>query len=320
MHAEEYILAKDTEFNINKIEIPVFKKEELELIEGYVEFTRHFQEINQLFHIFKVNLEIMLANYSLKVNDVITRKKDFLFEENDGIVINALVINYISSAITFVESIETFIKYLLGEDNLEEFKEKTLSKIYDEKFSYRLLKHLRNYSQHGHLPVSIDINNRCYFELEHILNTPHFTHNKKLKDEMESIKKAVLEEFDDNARIMFTRTLAEYEILILEVYKDFIEFIFDKLSFYKKEIDLLIIENPKIIYNSKDELNGFVIYKIEDNNVHCFDPKDNPQEMIKQIKQEVLEGLNIKKEQFKKIFSLKVSKEIPYSIKAQDNH
>lgn len=120
-------------------------------------------------------------HYELMSNDTIIKKDNLNIEENDGIIINALVINYISSARPFVESIETFVKEMFKIEEYENFKKLYLNKLYDEKFTYRFLYSLRNYSQHGHLPVYIDYNNKCSFNLEEILNTPHFDHNAKLK-------------------------------------------------------------------------------------------------------------------------------------------
>ena len=43
-----------------------------------------------------------------------------------------------------------------------------VSKIYDTVFSYKLLTRLRDYSQHGHLPVSSE-GNSYYFDFVDIL-------------------------------------------------------------------------------------------------------------------------------------------------------
>lgn len=51
----------------------------------------------------------ILLNYELNCNDTINRKIDLSYDEEDIIIINALVINYISSAKTLIESIETFM-------------------------------------------------------------------------------------------------------------------------------------------------------------------------------------------------------------------
>lgn len=46
MKTEEYLLKEYIDFDITKIKLPQIDKKELELIEEYVEFTRHLQEID----------------------------------------------------------------------------------------------------------------------------------------------------------------------------------------------------------------------------------------------------------------------------------
>lgn len=312
MKTEEYLLKEDIDFDITKIKLPQIDKKELELIEEYVEFTRHIQEIDQLFHIFKVNLQHLLFHYELMTNDTVIKKDNFDIEENDGIIINALVINYISSARTFVESVETFVKETFEVKEAENFKKIYLSKLYDEKFTYRFLYSLRNYSQHGHLPVYIDYNNKCSFNLDEILNTPHFDHNSKLKEEMEEIREQIIKDFKDNPRIMFTRTIAEFQIEILEIYESFINYILDKLIFYYDEINNYIKINPNIRYKSKNIFNGYIMYEIREKSIHCFNPDDNPVEMTKNIHKKLINELKMLRTEFDDIFKMKVTKKTQY--------
>lgn len=304
MNTEEYILIKNTNINIEKIDIPELDGEELDIIEEYIEFTRHIQEIDQLFHVYKVNLEEMFQKYEFINDDTFYRKINFLSEKSDSIIINALVINFISSAKTFTESIENFIKQKLGEESYNEFKCKCLSKIYDKKFSYRLLIRLRDFSQHGHLPVYISEDNKCSFDLDQILYTPHFNHNKKLENEMQRIKQKILEEYGDNPRIMFTRSIAEFEISILEIYKYFIEKIASQLKELRKNFNNLLTKRPELVYKSEDDLNGFVVYSLVDGNLNCVHPDQEPRKMLDKIKQEVnIELENVKKE-YRTVFEI----------------
>ena len=146
MWTEEYINAKDT--SIKKVKITKLKEEELNLITKSVEYIRHFQEINQLFEIFATNTAILFHFYSLNSNNTIKRNNFLNDKYNDDITINTLIINYISSAKTFVESLEVFLNNNSNENNIKQFKE-SLCKIYDENFSYRLLIRLRDFAQHG---------------------------------------------------------------------------------------------------------------------------------------------------------------------------
>lgn len=301
MNTEEYILLNNTNIDIEKIEIPDFSDNELTLIESFLEYTRHIQEINQLFRIFRINLQDLLLHYVLNTDDTIIRKIDLCNNEEDIIIINALVINYISSAKTFTESIENFLFKKLGESELNNFKTNCLSKIYDEKFSYRLLIRLRDYAQHGHLPVHMSWDKKCSFDLEQILYPPHFNHNKKIQEEMINLKQKIYNKFQDNPRIMFTMSIAEFQLCILEIYICFINTIKENLVDLVNRLDKLIKERPNIIYRSDDALNGFILYSIKNESVHCFDPKQKPIEMIDNIKTDVENELKEAQTEFEKL-------------------
>lgn len=309
MNTEYFFLIKDTNINPENIKIPELDDKEFNIIQEYIEFTRHIQEIDQLFHIFKVNLDNLLINYELINDDTFFRKTNVFKENDDRIILNAFVINYISSAKTLIESIDNFFYEKLGEEKYNTYKIDCINKIYDEKFSYRLLIRLRDFSQHGHLPVYISIDNKCSFDLEQILNTPHFKHNKKIEEEMKSIVSKIKKDFGDNPRIMFTRSIAEFEICILEIYNYFIVESIDKLTDLRKKFDDLIYRRSDIIYKSKDSLNGFILYTIIDENVHCVDPKQNPMKMMEKIRDEVKKELDNVKREFEEIFRMKIIKE-----------
>ena len=308
MSTEEYFLIKNINVNMEKIKIPKYSKDEIDIIEKFIEFTRHLQEIDKLFHVFQMNLQDILLHYELYYDDRIIRKIDIENEEKDIIIINALVINYISSAKTFTESIEIFLTQNLGKEELNKFKNNCLSKIYDKKFSYRLLIRLRDYAQHGHLPVHMSADKRCSFDLQQIINTPHFQTNKKLKNELIELSKEICNKFGDNPRIAFTRSLAEFQLNVLEIYSYFIKFIKEALNNLKIELDNLIKKRPDIINISTDALNGFIFYKIENEAIHCFNPKDKPIEMINNIKKQLENLLKKEKEEYQKLIGEKIDK------------
>ena len=56
----------------------------------------------------------MFQKYEFINDDSFRRKNNFLSEESESIIINALVINFISAAKTFTESIENFTKAWRG--------------------------------------------------------------------------------------------------------------------------------------------------------------------------------------------------------------
>lgn len=288
MNTETYILKENLNADITNIQLPELTGEEKSCIEYFIELTRHIQEIEQLFCIFRFNLNSMQNYYIMNNDDTINRRFTFEFEVDDDIGINALVINYLSSAKTLTESIEMFIKENIGEisEKYQNFKTNCLSKIYDENFYYRFLIHLRDFSQHGHLPVSRDFNSNKYcFDLDTILQTPHFTHNKKLRNEMEKYRIEINAKYIDNPRIMFTKSIAEFNVCIIKIYVEFLNEIESILSNSINEIKVLLATRPDIIYKSKDCLNGWVFYNVsEDGNCDCFNPKDDSMKMFMNFK------------------------------------
>ena len=305
MWTEEYINAKDT--SIKKVKITKLKEEELNLITKYVEYTRHFQEINQLFEIFITNTAILFHFYLLNSNDTIKRNNFLNDKYNDNITINALIINYISSAKTFVESIEVFLNNNSNENNIKQFKE-SLCKIYDENFSYRLLIRLRDFAQHGHLPVNSSPYNKQYaFDLRIITNTKNFKHNSNIKQELINISEKIQKEYNGDPKIAFTYSIIEFDKCIYEIYLHFINTIIKEFQILEENFRNMISNNPKIIYKSFNKLNGLILYRVkEDTFLHALNPKEMPLQLIYSIKLDLEKKVKLKtnmiKDEFQRFF------------------
>ena len=150
MDTERYF--KATEENLNNIANYLEgTKEELKAIIDYVEITRHIQEIHQWYEIFMYSLDQL--------------KKATWY--NNTIGINTYLISLIGAGKTIADSMSLCIEKNCGKE-----ERLFISNEYDDNFSYKFLIRLRNYSQHGHIPVSI-IENRPKFDLMQIYNTPH---------------------------------------------------------------------------------------------------------------------------------------------------
>ena len=284
MKIEEHIY--DVNNLISNIEFPFISQENKKIIQELVEITHDFQEINQLYELFKINFEQMLFMYTLKPNDEIINNFNKPNNKKDLLTINALLINYISSAKTFIESIEKNLKCKSNEEK-NEFKTKVISKIYDQNFSYRLLLRLRDYSQHGYLPVYMSEDNRCSFDIDQIINVQHFNFNKKILEELNNIRNEIIKKYKNNPRILFTRTIAEFHICIIIIYKKYIEEIKEK---YKKtivEFNKMIDKNPHIIYKSNNALNGYIFYNTNNGRFDCINSNDKSMEMFKTIEREI---------------------------------
>lgn len=300
METEIKILEKDLAFDIRELDIPEITDEEMNLLLFYIEVTRFIQEIEKLYQIYKCNLNILLDNYILYSDDTIEGK--FEFKENDYIRINTLVINLIGSGKTLVESIENFIDFINdcidGQNN--EFKKECLSKLYDENFSYRLLLFLRNYSQHGHLAVNSDFDNKYCFDLDKILSAPHFKIKKSLEKEITEIAERIYEEFNRYPRIMFTKVLAEYNLCVHQIYYEFLDSIEQCFYNIKESVNELLDHKSELICREENELNGFVVFRDEWDEIHCFNANEKSDEMLNKFKDTALRNFENEKAELEK--------------------
>ena len=271
MNTEEYINFKKLNFDFDSLQIANISQNELSLIEEYIEFTRDVIEISQLFRIYRINYNNIFFHYDLLSNDVIIRNSELYCKEDDIILINTLIINYISSAKTFVDSANTFLEKKINHE-----KSSLSSDIYDNHFSYRFLYEMRNYSQHGHLLVNISSEKQCCFNIDHIIHSPHYNFKGKIVNELGNLKEIISDIItDDVPSIAFTSTLADFHICILQIYICFIDSIEDKLKALVDKISKMIKEHPDIVHNSEDLFNGYILYDVKEEYVHCFDPKEN---------------------------------------------
>lgn len=295
VNLEDYILTKDLDIDMDSLTITTLSNCEKDIIKSYVNITRDFLNIYRLFQTFKFNLQNMLAYYDLKKNDTIVKNPFIDTNEDDYIVINALVNNYASAGKTLTESLELFIKeYFKDDEDIKQlFLVDTASKIYDENFHYRLLLRLRDVSQHGHLLLNKSDKDKYCFDLEAILNTPHFSLNGQIKQQMQEISREIVERFDSNPRIAFVKTIAEFDYGIKKLYNEFINIVYDEIVRRTTEVKRLTKKNPKLVHKSDDGYNGFVFYEIDINNrLHCFNSKENFIREICRIKHKVKKDLN----------------------------
>ena len=303
MNTESTIFLKDTDINIEDINLVQLKEKERECLSSYIEITRHIQEINQLFHIYKCNLDNLLFFYKLNNNDILQRNKYIKMVESDSMMINTFVINLISAGKTFVDSIDTFLKLNTNQYTL--LKKDIINNIYDSCFYYRFLYHMRNFSQHGHLPVQVDANMKCCFDLEQILTIPNFNMNSKMEEEINKLKEEIFEKYGDYPRIVFSLSIVEYIFCIISIYMKFLEDIEEIILNYNNKIKYIIQKYPEIIHKGKDVLNGFVLYDIKDSSIHCFDSREKFIDLFWNIKKDISETFVKEKEElesFRKSF------------------
>ena len=276
MITEEFDLINPTIVNYEGIKYPELNEEEKHCIHYLVEMFRHIIEIDNLFEISNFNLMSMVHYYELYNTSRIKRNFNFEFETTDHIAINALVNNIISSGKTLLEAIDVFMKEVYKEEQqvINNFKAQYTSKKYDDSFQYRLLLRMRDFAQHGHLPINVDNNSICCIDLNYITSTPHFEHNKNLYNQMKDIINEIQLKLLENPQISFSISIIEYKINISEIYNGFLNTIECTIQNASDKLKKLLLSRPDLIYKSENFLNGQVIYKLDDDNyLHMFNPK-----------------------------------------------
>ena len=278
MDTEKYIPYDETMYPT--IEEDNLNSEELSVIKLFIELSNMIEDTNQLYKCFLFNREQLIFYYVFYFNDTYAPKQNNYFD--DRILINSLTINYISAAVNLVEAQRKFAKIY----NIMEF-EKYCNDIYDESFHYRLMCFLRNYSQHGHFPVSVDKNNHsCCFDLQQIYNTMHFDKAKKIEQELLQLIQEITTKYRDNANIVYTKTMAVLEKFILKInvmfYKMFENLYMDTAN------QSLKIRNK--LNKKKSEGKNFIVFA-ENETLHICKPNCKSKKYFKKLKKEAINEL-----------------------------
>ncbi|MFW7431733.1 hypothetical protein [Vagococcus carniphilus] len=291
LRKDKYFYPKgDLEVNLAEINM-----DEREILKDYVEKTRHFIEITELYKIFRVSVNVLREKFVINYSDLIEYKGGFITEGELSTYINLYTSSFLSTSKTLVDSIETYIEKVMGKDSHRDFRSKSLSKTYDSVFSYRLLNLLRNYSQHGHIPVEIT-GRRASFNIDDILRKPHTSGmNERVKKELSEKRDEILTKFNNNPHLSYSYIIFDINYYILKIYSDFLMFIKKDLLESHRKINK-IITRPNVVDN------GYVFYDYEDDTgfVHCFNSNDNIMELYTEIKKNVRQKLTEELELLKK--------------------
>lgn len=260
-------------------------KDELAVAKEHVEITRHLQEIHQLYLMFQYALDSFDAKYLLMSDGKVLKNGEPAISGDDFIAINAMVNNLISAGRTLVESMECYISERHSEDDSDRKAYMDFYHItYDSSFPYRFLMRMRDYSQHGHLPVNRD--EAWYgFDLYQILNKPHFKHNGLIKQQLENAVKEVLEVYGDIPRLSLAMTLAEFTANLLAIYHQFWVSVEPKLLDSEKKFKKLIANHPENVNVVGEEKVSLFIYDVEkDGMAHMVFTDDDSSQMLSNFK------------------------------------
>lgn len=260
--------------------------EELETVKRYVELVRHLDELHQLFLIFKFNLDSLLSRYRVTSSGEVFRNDVLADTGDDYIAINALVISIISAGKTMVESMRAYVKDNYGEESeIYQKYEGFCSNVYDHVFAYRFLMRLRDYAQHGHLPVNK--NGSWYgFDARAFVEKPHFKHNEKFRKELEAAIKEVAEKYGDSFKMSLADMLAQYTPKLLSICRMFWNEIEEDLLKTEENFRNVVAARPENVFAQKECPPGFFSYDLVDGNLDIAFLGDAPKFLIQTYKKE----------------------------------
>ncbi len=259
--------------------------DDLKTARCHVELHRHTEKIHQLFLMFKFNLDCIQNNYTLMNSGEVFQNNNPAKGDEDYIAINAYVNNLISAGRTLIESMECYFNVLHNDDEQKNQYLDYYHNTYDKSFAYRFLIRLRDFSQHGHMPVFKQGHN-YYFDLKQILETPHFNHNNALKQQMKRSADEIIEIYRDNPTLSLTKTLAEYVSQLLLIYHKFWLQIEPNIIDASLKFQSIIKSNAQNIIDNGNGFAKFFIYDVVEGNAHATPIDINSQAMLQNFKEE----------------------------------
>lgn len=260
---------------------------EMKAAKYYVEITRHLQEIRHLYLMFQYCLDHIEGTYTLMSNGTILKDGKAAVAVEDFVAINAMVNSLISAGRTLVESMECYVCENYPKDSKvrKEYMD-FYHDTYNGSFSYRFLIRMRDYSQHGHLPVNQ--NDEWFgFDLYQVLNKPHFKHNGQIKKQLEKSVQEVMDIYGDIPRLSLTMTLAEYAANLLSIYNKFWNIVETAMTDSAKAFSDLVAKHPENINFLGEGEKALFVYDVnEDGMAHAIPISDDACKMLSRFKKE----------------------------------
>lgn len=278
--------------------------EERKRISNHVALTKDVIEANQLFEAFYFNLLNMRNSFVFNISDTVFKTEHCPDFDSEFIAINSLVVNLISSAKILTEYLRETANRWLGNGKSKEDKYKDeynsyVSEIYDKSFNYRLLINLRNYMQHGYLPVSFQ-DGKYSFDVTQILRTPHFKINGHLKTDMNNFITKLEIPGETIPCISLTLTIADFSVKVIDVYRKFLFYIKKNILSSHICIQKLIQSKPSIVCEYNEQLKGYIIYDedLNERTYHAFKANDAPNKTIASYEKKVSDIYKYEKKEY----------------------
>lgn len=270
MNARNYISFGESEKNFTSL-----PEEHKRVFQRYMEFAQHIRELDQLYRMMNFNLENIFEQFTLNFDDRVFTKNG---EPVDPIKLNALLGNAISSGRTLIESMEVCDKAYISEEGA--FKRNFISPVYDECPDYRIVDFLRNYMQHGHVPVSYD-GQKIFLNLSEILDVTHMKINAGLNRFLGEAEKQLLSYGAMETRLSCVIFFYKYFLMVYKLYHAFYSYASYDIEKIYEDRQKLLQEHPEYVYATGGEL-VVPVYLDELGQLHGFLADEDYEGMIKQ--------------------------------------
>lgn len=290
--------------DLESINIPDLTDEMRSIFVEHVDLIKVVTESNQLFDVFYFNLLNMRNSIVLSIGDTATKTIHYPNYDSEFIAINAFVINLISSAKTLTEFLGNSAKKWLSEDSSPKDKfNQYLSDIYDTQYIYRLLINLRNYAQHGNIPVSS--HDGLYgFDFTQIINPSFFTIKGNHKKDLEHFIEVCEIPGENIPYLSLTLTLANFTVQVIDIYRKYLYYMRKTVSSSYKNIKKIISDDSTLVCHKHKLFKNHIFYDCDDRSLHCFDISVNPNATMNLYQKKVADIYNAENKQFEELNDL----------------
>jgi hypothetical protein len=270
----EVMIDYNHKIDVNFIEsLPKLTNYELKLCKHVKKVTSELLTIEKLFEVYEFNHFQLLQFYELNFFDTIERLSEFEFKTTDEIALNALTISLISSGKTLIEKIEVFIKGIdnekMTDDDFSSAKSELISKQYDENFYYRFIYFLRNFSQHGNMPLKISTADgvaSAYFDLHEIVNIQNYTFNGSMKQQFDIMYNYLIKNFSSDGipKVQYAISIVENNNCLNNIMFSFYTYFEKYVLKIVSDLECLAKSKPHLISNSStpygEKYSGYILW------------------------------------------------------------
>lgn len=257
-----------------------------------IDYMMTFENLCELYKLIDV------FNYSYERIKVI-------YSENDPLAMNAHTMTLLSAGKMIEESIIRYSEYLFGENDVRFLDlRKKISAEYDREFSFRFLIKLRDFSEHGHVPVSFQDGSYC-FDLIQIYNTSFFTFKPPIKKEMRKYIERIKEDFSDTATLDYKHTVMLFVCSLYRVYNMFLDSIREIIIEKRIGIFSLIKANDDWLnHDDAPELEGKLCFTVGEDSktIHYISIYERPIELYKEVYDNISKRLDYEMDAFKEYY------------------